>query len=329
MQRFIRHYVLGGHVLEIEADNETALAHLETFIGPLRSRQEQVPEFRMSVRRGPLHASRPGDQLVYSGPVLDDGSYELFRGSDDLLLLASDVALHIRPAERFADLVTLDGAEIRAAGTAGMLALEAAVDAFGHASMHAAGLTLPGTDDLILLYAASGTGKTTTALNLARAGFGLCSDDAMVLAPSPAGTAAWGIPRYLKVHTNTARMLPWLAPALTAEWDSGDEQEVTLDALSSLIRIEDARPRPVIGVFMLSRTDQPSGLAPLNKADALVALAADNVRGSRSGLLDHQARRWGQLAKLIAGSPVFELRIGTDVENVPEKILEALRGIGD
>lgn len=314
-------------MLQIEADGEPALAHLETFIGPLRSRQHQTPEFRICVRRGQLPASRPGDHLLYSGPVLDDGSYELFRSGDDLLLLAGDVALHIQPSGRFADLVTLDGAEIRAAGTAGMLALEAAVDAFGHASVHAAGLTLPGTDDLILLYAASGTGKTTTALNLARAGFGLCSDDAMVLAPTGAGMSAWGIPRYLKVHTNTARMLPWLAPALTAEWDSGDEQEVTLDALSALIRIEDARPRPVVGVFMLSRSDQPSGVAALNKADALVALAADNVRGSRSGLLEHQARRWGQLAKLIAGSPVFELRIGADLENVPGEILEALRDL--
>ncbi len=134
----------------------------------------------------------PATNSSMRGPVLDDGDYTLFKGEDDLLLLADDVSLHIQPSGRVADLATLNGAEIRAAGTAGMLALEAAIDSFGQASVHAAGLTLPGTDDLVLLYAASGTGKTTTALNLARAGFGLCSDDAMVLAPTEAGDVGVG-----------------------------------------------------------------------------------------------------------------------------------------
>jgi hypothetical protein len=326
MEQVIRQYTLGGHVLQIEADSEAAIGHLEAFVGALRARQQGTPDFRIRVSRGALHAARSADQLVYAGPVLDDGDYTLFKGEDDLLLLADDVSLHIQPSDRVADLTTLDGAEIRAAGTAGMLALEAAIDSFGQASVHAAGLTLPGTDDLVLLYAASGTGKTTTALNLARAGFGLCSDDAMVLAPTEAGMSAWGIPRYLKVHANTARMLPWLAPSLTGQWDSENEQEVPLHTLATLVRIEDARPRAVVGVFMLSRTDRPGGVARLNKAEALAALAADNVRGSRSGVLEHQARRWTQLARLIASSPVFELRIGADQENVPARILAAVSG---
>ncbi|TIT54542.1 MAG: serine kinase, partial [Mesorhizobium sp.] len=84
--------------------------------------------------------------------------------------------------------------------------------------LHTAGLTLPGRDAVVLIHAPSGTGKTTTSLALATHGFGLCSDDAMILNVG-ATPVAWGLPRHVKIHEKTARMIPQVAPCLGPSWD--------------------------------------------------------------------------------------------------------------
>ena len=180
-----------------------------------------------------------------------------------------------------------------------MLVLDAAIDASGQFMLHAAGLTLPGSEAQVLIFAESGTGKTTTSLALADSGFGLCTDNSMVIRLDGSATSGWGLPRDLKVHHNTARMMPWLKPYLNGKWNDEGEQAVTRAALADRIRIETAARRPVAGIFFLQRGEGvKSAAAPLGQTDTLVSLAADNVRTGQTGLLASHRRRFAGLAGL-------------------------------
>ncbi|MCK0207390.1 serine kinase [Starkeya koreensis] len=321
---FLAQYDIGGHLLALEAQTAALLQPLDLFLAPLRVEPDRTPDFRLLLRHGPHPAVQAGDVPLFAGPLLTEGEFEGFRRSEGLLLRGPDVSALIEPARRRAVIVTAPGAEFRTASSAGLIALEMVVDAFGQALVHAAGLTLPDRDALVLLHAPSGTGKTTTALALAGAGFGLCADDAIVLRDGEAGISAWGLPRFVKIHRRTAALLPWLAPALGPVWDAGGEQAVPLAALSRHARIEDRRPRAVAALFMVTRGEGPTQVHAQPRVDALAALAADNVRGGIAGLEAHQARRWALLARLVSATPVFELRVGPDVGEIAARVREAL-----
>lgn len=320
----VAQYDLGGHRLALEAQTDALLRPLDLFLAPLRVAADRAPDFRLMLRHGPYHGAREGDVPLFAGPLLTEGAFEGLRRGEGLLLRGPDVSALIEPARRRAEIVTAPGAEFRTASSVGLLTLEMAVDAFGQALIHAAGLTLPDRDAVVLLHAPSGTGKTTTALALAGAGFGLCADDALVLGVGAAGLSAWGLPRFVKIHRHTAALLPWLAPALGATWDVAGEQAVPLAALARHARIEDRRPRPLAGLFMVTRGEGPTQVLAQARVDALAALAADNVRGGIAGLEAHQARRWALLGRLVAATPVFELRVGPDVGAIAARVREAL-----
>ncbi|QFR34435.1 serine kinase [Ancylobacter sp. TS-1] len=318
----LAHYDFGGRRLALAAEAASLLLPLDRFLASLRVEPEGAPDFRLTLRHGAFHESVPGDTLFASGPIPGEGDFDFHRRGEGLLLRGPDVSVLIEPSRRRAEIVTAPGAEFRSASAAGLLTLEMVIDAFGQALIHAAGLTLPDRDALVLLHAPSGTGKTTTALALAGAGFGLCADDAIVIGAG--GICAWGLPRFVKIHHRTAELLPWLAPALTDTWDAAGEQAVPLERLGPPARIEDRRPRPVAGLFMVTRGEGPTQVLPQARVDALAALAADNVRGGREGLQTHQAGRWAMLARLASSTPVFELRVGADVANIGARVREAL-----
>ncbi|TGT17875.1 serine kinase, partial [Mesorhizobium sp. M3A.F.Ca.ET.174.01.1.1] len=114
-------------------------------------------------------------------------------GSTVHLVFPARQTVAINDDERWATLRVRPGA--KAAWTPSMLVLDAALDAGGQHMLHTAGLTLPGRDALVLIHAPSGTGKSTTSLALASQGFGLCSDDVMILSAKAGEVTAWGMPR--------------------------------------------------------------------------------------------------------------------------------------
>ncbi|TGV96509.1 serine kinase, partial [Mesorhizobium sp. M2D.F.Ca.ET.145.01.1.1] len=137
--------------------------------------------------------------------------------------------------------------------------------------LHTAGLTLPGRDAVVLIHAPSGTGKTTTSLALATQGFGLCSDDAMILDVAGATPVAWGLPRHVKIHEKTARMIPQVAPCLGPSWDRNGEQAVSLEKLGGIVKIGTPTARPVAALLHLARSaDEETRLVPMARTDAMV-----------------------------------------------------------
>ncbi len=204
-------------------------------------------------------------------------------------------------------------------GELAMIALEEALHACGQALVHCAALRPPGAGGLVLVHAPSGTGKTTTALALAGAGFGLAGDDAAVLGRGADGAlTAWGLPRAVNLHRRTAQMLDWLHPALPSPWPAADEISLPLSDLPAPAR---AVPQtlPVLALVCLQRAEGgaedgagegvPPGLVPQSPGDALAALIADNIGVTSSGLWPVQMGRLDLLVTLTGQVPCHLLGV--------------------
>ena len=235
----IRNFDLIGSVLRVESEDERLIDRFATLLRGLSIETGGKPAFTLTIREGtppPIPASA---SIIYEGPVFWEGDCVYASTEAQLHLSFPDkLSMVIDPATNSAEIIVASDSVSRVSATAGMLVLDAAIDASGQFMLHAAGLTLPGRDAQVLVFAQSGTGKTTTSLALGDSGFGLCTDDSMVIRVDGSKATGWGLPRDLKVHRNTAEMMPWLKPYLQGNWNDEGEQAVTRAALSDRIRVE-------------------------------------------------------------------------------------------
>lgn len=268
--------------------------------------------FQLQLVVGEPDAMPTGAALLYDGPVLDEGRCVVADIESELMqLFPGKASLRLSAQDRRATLIVAADERRRVAMNLGMIVLEAALRASGQVPMHAAGLTID--DRIVMVIGQSGAGKTTTALALCGAGFGLCSDDLMICRAAADGVSAWGLPRNLKVHRRSAAMLPWTAPLLVGEWSDEDEKSLPLAALRAAARVEDSRPRPIAAIGLLERTGSDhSAIGRIGQAEMLAALAADHVRTSLRGVMPGQASRLGALAAILRRVPVHRIRAGAD-----------------
>lgn len=322
----VRNFDLIGPVLRVEAAEERLIERFAALLRGLAIETDREPDFTLRVREGAPQPIPADASVVYEGPIFWEGDC-VYAQKDSRLHLAfpNRISLAIDPSRQTAEIVVAADSVSRVGATAGMLAVDAAIDASGQFMLHAAGLTLPGSEAQVLVFAQSGTGKTTTSLALAESGFGLCADDSMVMRLDGSTATGWGLPRDLKVHKNTAEMMPWLKPFMTGAWNDEGEQAVTRAALSERIRVEAAARRPIAGVFFLQRGDAVKSVAaPLGQTETLVSLAADNVRTGRTGLLATHRRRFASLAGLASSVPTFSVTVGSDPQSIAPAIVKAV-----
>lgn len=282
------------------------------------------PDFRLDINEADVLDEAPGGSLVFDGEIPEDGYCRMVvDGGTVHLVFPGRQTVAINDEEGWAELRVRPGA--KAAWTLSMLVLDAALDAGGQHMLHTAGLTLPGHDALVLIHAPSGTGKTTTSLALATQGFGLCSDDAMILDLAADKPLAWGLPRHVKIHQKTAQMIPQVSPCLGPSWDRNGEQAVSLERLSEIVRIESPTARPVAALLHLARSaDSETRLVPMARTDAMVALAIDNVRTGLTGLLPSQKRRLATIGRLVSSVPTFTLEVGARPADAAPLIIATL-----
>ncbi|TJV72266.1 MAG: serine kinase [Mesorhizobium sp.] len=300
----------------------------DLMLGALRVSEAAQPGFRVDIVETLDLQENPEGKLAFDGEVPFDGHCRMIDAGDLFhLVFPGQQTLSIRDEEGRAEIRVHPDSKIK--WTLLMMVLDAALDAGGQHMLHTAGLTLPGSDGLVLVHAPSGTGKSTTSLALASQGFGLCSDDVMILRATQDGVTAWGMPRKVKIHRNTAAMLPFVSPCLGETWDAEGEQAVSLDRLGEIIRVEDVRARPIAALLHLARSaDGKTRLVPLARTDAMVALAADNVRTGMTGLLPLQKRRMATIAALVKTVPTFTLEVGAKPAEAAQLIRAALRQAG-
>ncbi|UCI31364.1 serine kinase [Mesorhizobium sp. B4-1-4] len=310
MTRLFACYGLNGQVLGISADRPELGRDFDRMLASLRVADSVEPDFRLDIAETDVLEEEPVGSLVFEGEIPEDGYCRMVAdGSTVHLVFPGRQTVAMNDEEGWAKLRVRPGT--KAAWTPSMLVLDAALDAGGQHMLHTAGLTLPDRDAVVLIHAPSGTGKTTTSLALATQGFGLCSDDAMILNVASVRPVAWGLPRPVKIHQKTAEMIPLVSPCLGPSWDRNGEKAVSLERLSGIIRIESPAARPVAALFHLARSiDSETRLVPMARTDAMVVLAMDNVRTGMTGLLPLQKRRLATIGKLVSSVPTFTLEVG-------------------
>ncbi len=323
----VRDFDLIGPTLRVQAEEEQLVDRFAGLLRGLAAKGAQEPSYTLSLKLGTPRPTPTTAELIYEGPIFWEGDCSYVADGELLhLSFPGRISLVIDPAANAAEIVVAADSIPRVAATPGMLAIDAAIDASGQFMLHAAGLTLPGSDSQVLVFAQSGTGKTTTSLALAEMGFGLCTDDSMVIRTENGTATGWGLPRDLKVHHKTAAMLPWLEPFLAGTWNDEGEQAVTRAALSERIRVERTARRPIVGIFLLERGDVvESEVVPLSPTATLESLGADKGRTVRTGLRASPRRRFASLAALASSAPTFKVTVGSKPQSTADAIASAIR----
>lgn len=322
-------YDFCGARLRIEADDSAFDQAFKKAFGAFLRTQEGAsddPVFGLSMRSGQPIAP-DGLPFVWRGD-LPEGGTGLMYETDGRCVLMVDRAclLDIRSGASSASVVIAPGGLRRFMGSASMLMLDFALRAFRRQLVHAACLVNPVTGGAVLIFAPSGSGKTSTSIALARGGFRIMTDDASVLDLTQSRVHAWGLPRGLKVHRKTADLMSWLQPLVGADWDANGEQAVALSAIEPHIALAPPVSAVVEAVVVLgARRDGTHRLECIPKSDALLEMAADNVPWRRSGAPAHSTQTFEALAHALLHAAAFRLNAGPDLASLPDLFHEALK----
>jgi len=324
-------YDLNGLRLAIEAEPADLIAPIEQYVAPFTTVASDVHDYSISIGRGPIDELPDDAEIIFEGDMLPGFPSRLaLKGDGTWLLVAGRLSAISEQTPRVTKIKIGEGCNYSLLSLAGIRAIDTALAASGQYLLHGAGLAPPGNEArALLVFAPSGVGKTTTALALALGGFGLITDDAIVLQPrgykGHVPAHAWGLPRSLKVHRRTADLLTTIRPLLGTNWDSAGEQVLQTTALNKVARTVPPAPIPITAIAIL-RGPSPSGhhFAPLGKAEALRYLVEDNIRRSRLGVPADHVKRFEVLGTLVATTPTFELRVGAPLTSLPDFVATAL-----
>ena len=331
----VRCYDLIGTTVSISAEDHDLLLPFETYLAPFTCAGMPKSDFAIELGRATSRAPPANATMVFEGELALGAPCTLSVTGTKSWLHAPGVLSIFSDQASATTRIDVEDTLASAAGSMAVLrVIDLALQAGRQALLHGAAFTAPGAPNkTILLFAPSGRGKTTTALALGLAGFGLITDDAIVLQNDrrgkPARNLVWGLPRPLKVHENTAALLPALAPCLTSVWDEFREQPISLATLSQTVAISSAAlyAVPACALIILGpRTTGAHILEPIAKADVLIELAADNVRRRAEGMLDSDIWRFGRIASLVAALPCLRLQVGAPLATLANVIGSASRG---
>jgi hypothetical protein len=315
---FRKRYVIPGLAFSVYAEpgthGETALPQLALF------EAEDGP-----VAHEVILTAFAGDDiptcgtLIWSGTLIDGTYAEISRDGD---LLQFRIPGRISILERRGEPVTraevVAGVDRPFAGMATAILLDTVLRGHGLLTIHAASLIPPGSDALLLLFAPSGSGKTTTSLALALSGYAHLGDDMVVLREEADSIVGWGMPRNLKVQRRTAAMLPEVAPYLGEFGGPEDEAPLTRDALATLMPLPDPRLsyRTTAIVVVGPRSEGEARVTRMSKADALSVILTDNIGVFSDGVPETQRQLFRLLTRLVSTTPIFLLDAGSEPRSI-------------
>jgi hypothetical protein len=299
---------------------------VDPLIGDLRPSTDVTPRFTIRIATHPdLHRPPPG-LTVHEGeltPGLPWRARMAETGPREWMLVDGHASVLADTGTSIAEVRLRPDANSGVAASAAIFAMETALAASEQHLLHGAALVSP-AGSAILIFAPSGVGKTTTSLALALNGYALLTDDALVLTFEQGQPHVWGLPRPMKVHHNTAAMLPALSSLVGPEWNGDGEQVVTLRSFRSVGAIGAQRGWTIGHIYLLGqRSPGEHAIAPASKADVLLALANDNLGASQFGVMPRHVRKMEALARLLSAVPASHLRVGAPLQSVGEAMARA------
>jgi hypothetical protein len=178
----------------------------------------------------------------------------------------------------------------------------------------------------VLLFGASGAGKTTTALALHGGGLRLLADDCTILQASEQGRGelrVWGFPRPCKVHRRTFELLDWLRQVVPEPRFVGQESVVPFAQLAPID--VDATAKPALVLFLQERNPHEHRLEPLTTLQAVSELARRTVRAPGGEGVIQAAGAFAAVASLASTTPAMRLSVGPDLASLGPMIRKTVQ----
>ena len=173
----------------------------------------------------------------------------------------------------------------------------------------------------VLLVGQSGSGKTTSCLNLAGHGFEFLGEDRVFLRSDRGRTSLLAYPRDMAVTRETLALLPFLNERVGAVSFTSRKLRIAAATLFPGPRRESAQP----GLILFPRVSAAARTTfqPLPAAAALCRILPNSLLASHPAV---SARHFQALSALASGSRAYEVAMGRDIEAFPELVLRVLDG---
>ena len=191
----------------------------------------------------------------------------------------------------------------------------------GFFSVHAAGVISAHGDGLLII-GRSGSGKSTLTLGLLRQGWGVLSDDAVLLRRQPDGVDALACRKHLYVHAEAATRYADLPLGEEVADDAGGRKRcIDIETVFPAQQVAGCRPRVLLFSHIVPQPQ--SALRPMDGPTALGQL----LTHSGPQLFDRRTMRphLEVLQGLVRQTTTYELRAGRDLYEEPCTLMRLLR----
>ncbi len=172
----------------------------------------------------------------------------------------------------------------------------------------------------ILLSGASGSGKTTTGLNLLGRGWEYLANDLALLRRTASGVLALPSPGGFNIRPQTVALLPGLRPLAESLGPAMPDGRLRVPA--SRVTTGWGPPADVaLLLFPSVRGGRTTRVFPLSPAIALARLMAESVDAWDEPAMEGHVN---VLARLSHQAPAYRLMLGRDVNALPDRLAELL-----
>ncbi|MGH7801230.1 MAG: hypothetical protein ACREOW_11500 [Thermodesulfobacteriota bacterium] len=186
--------------------------------------------------------------------------------------------------------------------------------------LHAAGLAEEGKG--LLIVGPTGSGKSSLTLSLVQAGWNYLTDDMLIFRHTNSAVEAFPLRRYFKIDKAIGAKYPKLKPQLDNPLEQlENEAYIYIDEIYDNQLTQKCVPRLII--FPKITHKETSFIEPIKRSDAFINLFQTNCYGM---FFDkHIARRRIDVIKeLVYQADCYQMSVGLDLYENPEKIIEFL-----
>jgi hypothetical protein len=242
-----------------------------------------------------------------AGPAADRRAPSFQRHEETVSIVAmgglnAGALLRIRPLRTR----VLAWGEMRAGAPGGEILVTALHDALRASDLvplHCAAAVAPGESEATVFLGASGIGKTTTLVHVAKAGWDVVCEDLAWFDPAPGALYGWD--RALHALPDTLRALE---PVESYAQKGEPKRSVAFDAFAQRCGVKHRPSAGLQRVVVLRRDDGPSRWGPLSRRDAVASLWESIGMPLAAWTRPVVAK---QIASLVSGHELATLYLGS------------------